>query len=254
MINVVNIRLSIIILIAMAGLTGCLSKSISSGSAVSGPTIEENLTYQGSKARITIGEIKSKANRCSSRMANAIGEMLSTSLSNVGDLIVLANQNEVAELAGELQLANSGYVEQGSGPETGLMEGADIMVLGSVTAFEPDAGGTSGVLNSLSSGLLSGIGLSKKEAKISMDIKLVDIRTRRVLKAIPIHVSSSSWGVNATASKWGNSVDLGGALATYSNSPMEDAIREAIGSTVVKVSKQIPKSYYRYKGQGEYSQ
>ena len=59
---------------------------------------EEIVNYQGNKARITVGKIKSKANKCSSTMAQGIGEMLSTALTNSDNFIVLANKEEVDEL------------------------------------------------------------------------------------------------------------------------------------------------------------
>ncbi len=75
--------------------------------------VEENLTYQGNKARITVGTIKSKADKCPDEMAAAIGEMLSTALTNTGKFIVLASHEEVAVLADEIELAQSDYVEEG---------------------------------------------------------------------------------------------------------------------------------------------
>ncbi len=60
------------------------------GSVLAGDT-EENLTYQGNKARITVGTFKSKASDCDYGMAAAIGEMLSTALVNTGKFVVLAS-------------------------------------------------------------------------------------------------------------------------------------------------------------------
>ena len=90
----------------------------------------DDLTYQGNKARITVGKIKPKASKCNSEMAAAIGEMLSTSLTNTGKFIVLASQEEVAELAEEIDFAQSGYAEGGQGPQKGLMESADLLITG----------------------------------------------------------------------------------------------------------------------------
>ena len=216
--------------------------------------MEEKLTHQGNLARVTVGTIKTKATLCNGDMAASIGEMLSTALSQVDNLIVLASMEEVGELADELNMANSGFVEEGSGPEAGLMEGADIMITGAVTSFEPDAGGKSGALSGLKKGLLGKVGLDSKKSAIGMDIKLIDIRTRRIIKAIPIKAESSSVGVNVGASKWGRDVDLGGSLGGYKNTPMEDAIRELLTDAVDEINKQIPKNYYRYKGKGQYTQ
>ncbi len=216
--------------------------------------IKDDLTYQGNKARITVGKIKPKASKCSGDMAAAIGEMLSTSLTNTGKFIVLASQEEVAELAEEIDFAQSGYVEAGKGPEKGLMEGADLLITGSVTAFEPDAGGKAGILGGLKGKALGGIGASSKEAKIIMDIKLIDIRTRRILKAKKIEAKSKKWKVGMAGGSSVGDVVLGGALGMYSNEPMEKAIRTALAKMVEVVSKEVPKEYYRYQGGGQYTQ
>ncbi len=216
--------------------------------------VEENLTYQGNKARITVGKIKPKASKCSSEIAAAIGEMLSTSLTNTGKFIVLASQEEVAELAEEIDFAQSGYVEAGKGPEKGLMEGADLLITGSVTAFEPDAGGKGGILGGFKKKTLGGIGASSKEAKIIMDIKLIDIRTRRILKAKSIEAKSKKWKVGMAGGSVVGDVVLGGALGMYSNEPMEKAIRTALAKMIEVVSEEVPEEYYRYQGGGRYSQ
>ena len=214
----------------------------------------DDLTYQGNKARITVGKIKPKASKCSGDMAAAIGEMLSTSLTNTGDFIVLASQEEVAELAEEIDFAQSGYAESGQGPQKGLMESADLLITGSVTAFEPDAGGKGGMFGGLKKKALGGIGASSKEAKIIMDIKLIDIRTRRILKAKSIEAKSKKWKVGMAGGSSVGDVVLGGALGMYSNEPMEKAIRTVLAKMIEVVSKEVPKEYYRYQGGGQYTQ
>ncbi|MEA3297516.1 MAG: CsgG/HfaB family protein [candidate division Zixibacteria bacterium] len=214
----------------------------------------DNLIYQGNKARITVGKIKPKASKCSRDMGAAIGEMLSTSLANTGKFITLASQEEIDELADEIELGQSGYVEEGRGPEKGLMEGADLLVTGAVTAFEPDAGGSGGILGGFKKKALGGIGASSKEAKIIMDIKLIDIRTRRILKAKSIEAKSKKWKIGMAGGGAVGDVVLGGALGMYSNEPMEKAIRTALAKTIEMVSKEIPDEYYRYQGDGQYTQ
>ena len=216
--------------------------------------VEETLTYQGNKARIAVGNIKPKANKCSYDMAAAVGEMLSTALVNTDRFIVLASQEEVDELIEEIDLGQSGYVEEGRGPEKGLMEGADLLVTGAVTAFEPDAGGKGGVLGGLKKKTFGKVGVKTKTAKIIMDIKLIDIRTRRILKAKSIEAKSTKWGVGMAGGGWVKDVALAGALGVYSNEPMEKAVRAVLAKTVDMVSKEVPEEYYRYKGKGQYTQ
>ncbi len=216
--------------------------------------VEDNLTYQGNKARVVVGTIKPKADMCSYEMAAAIGEMLSTALTNTGKFIVLASQEEVAELAEEIDFAQSGYVEEGKGPEAGLMEGADILITGAVTSFEPDAGGGGGGLSGLKKKAFGSLGVSSKKAKMQMELKLIDIRTRRIIKAKKIKAESKSWSTDMTGGGWTEDISLDGALGVYSNEPMEKAVRASLAKSVSMISKEVPKEYYRYTGQGQYTQ
>jgi outer membrane protein OmpA-like peptidoglycan-associated protein/curli biogenesis system outer membrane secretion channel CsgG len=216
--------------------------------------VEETLTYQGNKARITVGNIKDKADGCSWEEAEAVGEMLSTALANDPKFIVLASGEEVDELIDEIDFGQSGYVEEGRGPEKGLMEGADILVTGAVTAFEPDAGGGGGFLGGLKDKAAGKVGVKSKKAKMQIDIKIIDIRTRRILKAKTVKAESKNWKVDMFGGGIVNDVALAGGLGAYSNEPMETAVRAALAKTLELISKEVPEEYYRYKGGGQYSQ
>jgi len=239
--------------IAKTAVCGLVMFAIVCGAAFASD-VEDNLTYQGNKARVVVGTIKPKADMCSNEMAAAIGEMLSTALFNTGKFIVLASQEEVAELAEEIDFAQSGYVEQGKGPEAGLMEGADILITGAVTSFEPDAGGGGGGLSGLKKKAFGSLGVSSKKAKMQMELKLIDIRTRRIIKAKKIKAESKSWSTDMTGGGWTDDISLDGALGIYSNEPMEKAVRAALAKSVTMISKEVPKEYYRYTGQGQYTQ
>lgn len=216
--------------------------------------VEDNLTYQGNKARVGIGTIKAKADDCSYDMAAAIGEMLSTALVNTGKFIVLASQEETAELIDEIDFGQSGYTEEGRSPEKGLMEGADLLVTGAVTTFEPDAGGGGGMLGGLKKSAFGKVGVSSKKAKIAIELKLIDIRTRRILKAKTIKAESKHWKTDMAGGGWTKDIALVGGLGVYSNEPMEEAIRAVLAETVETISKEVPQEYYRYQGQGQYTQ
>ena len=215
--------------------------------------IADKATYQGNKARITVGTIKSKADDCDYEMAAAIGEMLSTALANCEKFIVLASQEEVGELIDEIELGESEYVEEGRGADKGLMEGADVLITGAVTGFEPEASGGGGALGGIKKKAFGKVGLESKTAKILIDLKLIDIRTRRVIKAMSLEGKSSSWATDIAGGGFVEDVALGGAMGVFSNQPMEKAVREVLAKAVEKISKDMPDEYYRYKGKGEYS-
>ncbi len=216
--------------------------------------VKDNAAYQGNKARITVGTIKTKASKCSGAMAASIGEMLSTALSQNEKFIVLATGEEVAELQDEIALGKSGAVEQGRGPESGLMEGADLLITGAVTAFEPAAGGGGGLLGAAKNKLAGQVGVSGKTAEIGLDLRLIDIRTRRVLKAMPLEAKSTSWKTGIAGAGWAENMALAGALGSFSNQPMEKAIRGVLVKAVEQIADEVPADYYRYQGGGQYKQ
>ncbi len=219
-------------------------------------SIEDKLTYQGNRARISVGRIKTKANRCSGTMASSFGEMLSTALTNNPRFIVLASGEDLGEIMDEIRFAQGGAVEEGKGPEAGLMEGADVLITGSVTMFEPDAQGTKIGLGGTSwkSKLLGGAHLKLKKATMGLDLKLIDVRQRRVIFASNVEGKSTSWGVGGHGGGWGRDGVLHGGLGVYSNSPMEKAIRVCLNNLVEEVASKLPSGYYRYKGKGKYTQ
>ncbi len=213
----------------------------------------EKLTYQGNKARIVVGSVKDKADGCSYEVAEAMGEMLSTALAQNDKFIVLAGKDETGELMDEIDFGESGYVEEGRGPEKGLMEGADILVTGAITGFEPDASGGGGGLGGLKKKAFGALGAKKKDAKILMDLKLYDIRTRRVIKAMSLEGKATSWKVGGVGGGWSKDLVLVGALGVYANEPMESAIREVLGKAVEEISDETPEEYFRYQGGGKYA-
>ncbi len=224
--------------------------------SVMAESIEDKLTYQGNKARISVGRIKTKANRCSVRMAGSFGEMLSTALTNNPRFIVLASGEDLGEIMDEIRFSQGGMVEEGKGAEAGLMEGADIIITGSVTMFEPDAkGGKIGLGGtSWKNKLWGGTNLKLKKAIMGLDLKLIDIRQRRIIFASNVEGKSTSWGVGGHGGGWGRDGVLRGGLGVYSNSPMEKAIRICLNNLVEEIANKLPSSYYRYKGKGEYTQ
>ena len=219
-------------------------------------TIEDKLTYQGNKARISVGRVKSKADNCSSDMASGFSEMLSTALTNNPRFIVLASGEDLGEIMDEIRFAEGGAVEEGKAPEAGLMEGADVLITGSVTMFEPDAKGGEVGLDGTSwkNRFWGGTDVGIKKAIMGLDLKLIDIRQRRVIFASAVEGKSTSWGVGGHGGGWGRDGVLGGGLGVYSKTPMEKAIRVCINNVVEEIANKLPSSYYRYKGKGEYTE
>ena len=221
-----------------------------------GQSVNQVVKYQGPKARIAVASFKCKASKCYEGIGDGLSDMLTTALFNSGKFIVLERGEGLEALKEELNLSNSEYVEKGKGPKKGLMEGADILVVGAITAFEPNASGIKGGVGGgpLKVPFLGGIFGKKKEAYIAADIRLIDVRTGRIINATKVEGKASSWGIGGGAGTIVGSVALGGALGVYKNTPMEKAVRVMIENAVNSISRLVPENYFRYGGSNNTTQ
>ncbi len=217
-----------------------------------GPTAGEVIRYQGPKARIAVARFDCKAAKCTGAIGDGVADMLSTALFKTGRFIVLERGEGLREIQKELRLGQSGYVNQRQAPEMGLMEGADILVIGSITAFEPEASGIGGggIVVPFGVPLIGGAVVKKKEAYIAADIRLVDVRTGRIINATTVEGKASSWKAGGGAGFVLGTVALAGGLGGYRNTPMEKAVRVMLESAINEIAKLVPENYYRYSAEG----
>jgi curli biogenesis system outer membrane secretion channel CsgG len=106
--------------------------------------------------------------------------------------------------------------------------GADYLVTGALTEFEPSAGGVtaSDQGNGGVAGLMQRIGVqnvSADAAQVGIDIRLVEQGTRKIrnatfVRGIAVDLESLEFSDDS----------LGSGLEVYSNTPMEAAVRDAI--------------------------
>lgn len=220
----------------------------------SGTTADQVLRYQGPKARISVGNIKCTAAACLAGIAvgDGIRDMLISALFKTNRFIILGSKEELEEIKTEVDLAQTEYVEKKSAVEAGGWESADVVVLGSVTALDMNAGSLGGAVGGLLlSGFLGGARIKKNDAYIAMDLKLVDVRTRRIINTTTVEGKASSFGISGLGAGWGAVGALTGGLSIYQNTPMEKAIRVMLEKAVDYISTQIPDEYYRYETPGE---
>lgn len=235
------------LILVLACIVSC-GPEISTTVQTGGPTIQEVITYQGPKARIAVVSFKCKAAKCwQGQIGEGIADMLATALFQTGRFIVLERKAGLEEIKEELFLSESGWVDPKKAPKKGLLEGADILVLGAITAFEPETeeiGAGGGVIVPLPG--FGGIRLGKKDAYIAAEIRLVDVRTGRVVNATRVEGRASSWKVGTAGGGLISDVALGGGLKVYRNTPMERAIQVMLDNAVRAISQMVPESYYRY--------
>ena len=239
----------IFLLILGLTLTSCVTP-VTTEVKGGGPSVQQVTTYTGPKARISVARIKCKAAKCSGAIGDGLRDMLISGLFKTNKFIVLGGKEEMQEMMEELDLSASGYVKEKSAIQAGGWEAADLIVFGSITAFEPNAGGMDVGGGGLVPGFLGGVKFGKKEAYISMDLRLVDVRTRRIVNTTTVEGKASSFNIGGAGLGWGSAGILGGGLGVYKNTPMEKAVRVLIENAVNYIASQTPDSYFRYTPEG----
>ncbi|NOZ25330.1 MAG: hypothetical protein GXO94_04470 [Nitrospirae bacterium] len=224
----------------------CVSTTAEVRQQPGAPTVQQAVAYSGPKARITVARIKCKAARCAGAIGEGLRDMLISGLFRTNRFVVLGGREELKEIKEEIDLAQSGYVKEEGAPEAGGWESADIIILGSVTAFEPKAGGVGVGAGGLLPGVLGGVRFGKNDAYISMDLRIIDVRTRRIINTTTVDGKASSFRVGGLGIGWGGVGILGAGLSAYKNTPMEKAVRVMVEKAVNFISTQIPESYFRY--------
>jgi curli biogenesis system outer membrane secretion channel CsgG len=213
-------RISLPLVIAAFLFAGCSTARVVSSSG--GPTITQaqQEAYNGPKQRIAVKAFEYKAARGSREIGNGMSDMLADSLFNSGRFIVLEREN-IKEVIEEQDFGASGRVKKETAAPIGEIEGAQLLIRGSITQFEPNCRGGSVIL------------LSAKQACVSINLRIVDAKTGRVVNATTVEGTSTTAGgglIFATA-------PLPIGLGAWSKTPMETAIRDAIEKAVQFIAK-----------------
>ena len=87
----------------------------------------------------------------------------------------------------EQDFGRSGRVRKDTAPQIGEIEGAQLLIRGAVTTFEPECSG----------GTLTVVGI--KQACVAINMRIIDAKTGRVLNATTVDGSAMTAGVGLTA-------------------------------------------------------
>jgi len=189
----------------------------------SGQTMEQaqHERVDGPKKRIAVMPFDVKVHRAGS-VGNGMSDMLADALVNSNRFVVLERQH-VKDVMAEQDFGRSGRVKKETAPEVGEIEGAQLLIRGSVTTFEPECSG----------GTLAVVGV--KQACVSINMRIIDAKTGRILNATTVDGSAMTTGVGLTANLSSMPLPLG--LGGWSKTPMERAIRNCIDSAVQHIVK-----------------
>ncbi|WP_272976374.1 CsgG/HfaB family protein [Deinococcus geothermalis] len=167
---------------------------------------------------IAVGTFKCKAAKCYSNLGSGIADALTTALLNTGKFAVYERENTG-------QLTEEAFFNGGT-----EFQGAELLIFGSITQYEPEASG--GGLSFM------GISMGQKSSTIGVDLRIVDAKTRRIIGATQVQGKAE-----------GNNFSMSGLLpvdiGTNSSPQLEAAISQMLNNAVKELLLKIPASYYK---------
>jgi len=236
----------IILCILAAGVWSCQTTPTAKVTSGGGPSIAQaqQEAYNGPKARIAIAQFKDKTGKgwWSGQIGDGMADMLATSLFNTNRYIVL-ERHILGDVLAEQDLGASGRVKKQTAAPIGQLEGAELLITGAVTEFEPGTSGVGGDLGGTVGKVFGGVLGGIRKAHIAIDVRVVDTRTSRLVAATSVEGEATDYNLGGMAI--GSSV--GGSLGGYSKTPMEKAVRVALGEAVNFIVSQTPQTYYHFK-------
>src|SRR5574339_987057 len=209
-------RAVVLTLLATVAVTACSSAHVTR-SSTGGPTISEVRAepYQGPKKRIAVKPFEYKAARGAGDVGSSLSDMLTDSLFNTNRFI-LVERERLKDVIEEQDLADTGRFRRETVAPKGELEGAELLIRGSVTQFEPNCRGGSLLL------------ISGKQACVSINLRIVDARTGRIVNSTTVDGTSGTAGVGLVFTTSPLPIGLG----AWAKTPMEEAMRRAIEEAV----------------------
>ncbi|MGQ0621906.1 MAG: CsgG/HfaB family protein [Panacagrimonas sp.] len=242
-----------------AGLEGIMPKAGTDTTVTSGhgsPDINNARSegYNGPKARIAVARFTNKAKNAgwySSGLGEGMADQLTTALVSSGRYIVVDRQ-DVDTVITEQDFGLSGRVKGATAAKLGQIEGAELLVVAVVTEFEDNAGGSSGSSGSsgggagVAGGVIGIVGGAMKQTHMSIDLKVIDATTSRILAATSVEGSASNVSLDGIIGGITKVGGLAGGVKSWENTPKEKVLREVIEQAVAFIASKTPSEFFRY--------
>jgi curli biogenesis system outer membrane secretion channel CsgG len=223
--------------------------------------------YSGPRARVAVADFEWKVGGHGSSTRMSIGgqtievshteqsgyttglrDMLTTAMVQSKRYRVLERQN-LGSLQQEMALGSAGYTDK-SGIKKGGIKGADLLIMGAVTGWEP---GTSGGGGGIGAGVLKKatalFGAARgafKKSSMAMDLRIVDTHTSEVLAATRVEGVAKDVNLGGVLGAFGGSGGMAGGLGGFAKTPMEKAIRTCLYNATKYIVENTPQQYMKY--------
>ena len=153
--------------------------------------------------------------------------MLATALLET-DQFILVERANLSDILSEQELAGSGMTGTGKSVAIGQLNSAQLMIYGAVTEFDTQSKSGGFNVGASSGSSLLGLGRSKSEGTIGLDVRIVDATTGRVLSSKHVKESVISKGFDITGGYEG--ITIGDS--DFVQTPIGQAARAAITQVV----------------------
>jgi len=220
-----NIRLPqtvLLLVVALLVLPGCAPTATATVvSSSGGPTIQQaqQEPYAGVKKRIAVKAFEFKAARSGSEVGSGMSDMLANALFNTNRFIVLEREH-IKEVIEEQDFGATGRVKRETAAPIGEIEGAELIIRGAVTEFEPKCKGGALLI------------MAAQQACVTINLRIVDAKTGRVVNATTVEGRSDTFGAGLVFATNPLPIGLGG----WAKTPMETAIRNCIETAVQHIA------------------
>jgi curli biogenesis system outer membrane secretion channel CsgG len=215
--------------------------------------------YNGPKARVAVSQFNDKTAKgggggygyqwYSPQIGNGMADMLSDGLLQSNRFIVLDRQ-AIGDVIREQDLGGSGRVRKDTAASIGEIEGADLLVKGSVTEFEPGSAGAGGGIGmgggSWAGAAAAAIFSGFSQSHVAMIIQVVDAKTSRILFSTTVEGKANDFNIGGALAGFGGHFIGGAGLGMFQKTPVEKAIRVAILEAVNQLSTKTPQTYFRH--------
>ncbi|MFH0984331.1 MAG: CsgG/HfaB family protein [Candidatus Omnitrophota bacterium] len=184
------------------------------------------------KKTVAVSEFENKTNASGEwNIGTGMADMLTDSLIQSGQFIVLERQGLDAVLAEQNLAASSRASQAGAGAQTGNIKKAQIIIQGAVTEFDENKSSGGQGLS------LYGVSLRNNSATahVAVIIRLIDTTTSQVLASQRVEGDASEGGVAFSASA--GVVDFG--QSAFKKTPMGKATQMAIDRAVQYIATQM---------------
>lgn len=192
-----------------------------------GPTIDQARSEPATGVKLRIA-VMGFENRTRFDVGNGMRAMLTSTLFRTGEFIVVERE-ELSDVLMEQKLGATGVVSGETAVPIGEVEGAEVLIYGTITDFEP---GQRGIGTSF-----GGV----EQAHIAMDLKLVDARTSRILSTTSVEGKSTDVLIDTSVLRYVGA-QMGKfypTIAVWNNTPMGSAIRLCIDQAVAYIVEQL---------------